>query len=79
MPMQHPAKIIMKIKLTIVLLIMAVKNTIKVIHDNVQHWPTDKISFYNIRTEDPDILLLKEYGVRKNGKILKTKPEIEQQ
>ena len=59
----------MKIKLTIVLLlIMAVINTIKVLQANVQHWPTNKISFYNnIRTEDPNILLLNEHAVRNNG------------
>ena len=70
MPMQHATKKIIKIKLTIVLLlIMAVINTIKFLHANVQHWPTNKISFYNIRTEDPDILLLNKHGVRNNGLV----------
>ena len=36
----------------------------------MQHWQTNKISFYNnIRSEDPVILLLNEHGVRENGKI----------
>ena len=85
----------MKIKLTIVLLLtMGVINTIKVLQANVQHWPRKKISFYNnIRTENPDILLillLNEHGLRNNGqikisgyktewKISTTKSEMEQQ
>ena len=69
--MQHPTKKIIKIKLTIVLLlIMAVINKIEVLQANVQHWSTNKMSFYNnIRTEYLDILLLNEHGVRNNGQI----------
>ena len=64
MPLQHPTKKIMNIELTIVLLsIMAVINTIKF------YKPTNKISFYNIRTEDPYISLLNEYGVRNSEQI----------
>ena len=48
---------------------MAVINTIKVLQANVQHWLTNKISFYNsIRTVDLDILLFNERGVRNIGK-----------
>ena len=49
---------------------MAVINTIKALQANVQHWTTNKINFYkNIRTEDPDILLLNKHRVRNNGQI----------
>ena len=36
----------------------------------MQHWQTNKITFYNnIRFEDPDIILLNEHEVIDNGKI----------
>ena len=36
----------------------------------MQHWQTNKITFYNnIRSKDPDILLLNEHRFRENGKI----------
>ena len=49
---------------------MAGNDTLKILQANVQHWQTNKITFYNnIRSEDPDILLLNEHGVRDNDKI----------
>ena len=49
---------------------MAGNDTLKILQANVQHWQTNKITFYNnIRSEDPDMILLTEHGVRENGKI----------
>ena len=49
---------------------MAGNDILKILQANVQHWQTNKITFYNnIRSEDPDILLLNEHGVRENGKM----------
>ena len=49
---------------------MAGNDTFKILQTNVQHWKTDKITFYNnIRSEDPDIIFINEQGVRDNGKI----------
>ena len=49
---------------------MAGNNTLKILQANVQQWQTNKITFYkNIRSEDLDIMLLNEHGVRNNGKI----------
>ena len=69
--MKHPTKKIIKIELKIVLLLkMAIINTMKVLQSNLQHWQTNKISSYNIiTTEGPDILLLNELGVTNNGLI----------
>ena len=48
---------------------MAGNDTLKKLQANVQHWQTNKITFYNIRSEDHDIILLNEHGIRGNGKI----------
>ena len=68
---------------------MVVNDTLKILQANVQHWQTNKIMFYNnIRSEDPDIILLNEHAVRENvkkkdmvtklsGKTKETKPEME--
>ena len=45
-------------------------DTLKILQANVQHWQTNKITFYNNMTsEDPDIILLNEHEVRDNVKI----------
>ena len=52
---------------------MAGNNTLKILQANVQHWQTNKITFYNnIKSEDPDVMLLNELGVKDNGKIKPT-------
>ena len=48
---------------------MAGNDTLKILQANVQHWQTNKITFYNnIRSEDPDVIILNEHRVRDNGK-----------
>ena len=48
---------------------MAGNDTLKIVQENVQHWQTNKITFYNnIRSKDTDIILLNEHGVGDNGK-----------
>ena len=52
---------------------MAGNGTLKILQANVQHWQTNKITFYNnIKSEDPDVMLLNELGVKDNGKIKPT-------
>ena len=49
---------------------MTGNDTLKILQLNVQHWQTNKTTFYNnIKSEDPDIILLNEHGVKDNGKI----------
>ena len=49
---------------------MTGNNTLKILQANVQHWQTNKITFYNnIRSDNSDIILLNEHGVRENEKI----------
>ena len=65
---------------------MTGNDTLKILQLNVQHWQTNKITFYNnIRSKDPDIILnehgvIEKYMVTKlSGKTLVTKPEMELQ
>ena len=49
---------------------MTGNDMLKILHANVQCWETNKITFYNnIRSEETDIILLNEHGIRENGKI----------